>query len=137
MILTTTTCSVACQNVPCMQNLRDSWLQIWRLAARKITSEATCHAACHTMATILDQRLIDFVDVADLVEAMLSSVDLNGPAIFTDSSVALWCILINLRARVNPSLVHDTSERILRWMFVRWNPCKHLPFNLLKFDIYI
>ena len=109
-----------------METQRESWLQIWRLAARNITLESTCQAACHVMATVLDQRLVEFVDVADLVEAMLSSVDLNGPVMFTDSSVALWCILINLKARVNPGLVHDTSERVLRWVFIRWNPCENL-----------
>ena len=76
------------------------------------------------MAILLDKAFVDFVDIVDLTDSMLSSVDLNGPAIFTESAVAWWTTVISSKAKLSPGLVHDTAERILRWVIVRWSPCK-------------
>ena len=115
--------SVACQEASTKLE-RESSLQIWRLAARNVTSISTSQTACYVMTVLLHRGLVEFSDVVDVVDNMLSSVDLNGPAIFADSAVLLWCALVDLKARVNPSSIQDTSERILRWLFVRWSPCK-------------
>lgn len=75
------------------------------------------------MAVILNAQLVTYTEVADVVDTMLGSVDLNGPAVFTESAATLWSMLIVLKARENPGTMHDTSERVLRWLFVRWKPC--------------
>ena len=76
------------------------------------------------MSVILDTGLVQYREVADIVDTMLGSVDLNGPATFTESSAILWTILLNSKAKHNPGTIHDTSERVLHWLFVRWKPCK-------------
>ena len=76
------------------------------------------------MNILLQQEIVNFEDVADTVDFMLSSIDLNGPASFSDASASLWSSLIKCKARHTPALVYDTSERILRWLFNRWKPGK-------------
>jgi len=75
------------------------------------------------MAVILNTQLVIYTEVADIVDTMFGSVDLNGPAVFTESAATLWSMLIVLKVRQNPGTMHDTSERVLRWLFVRWKPC--------------
>lgn len=78
------------------------------------------------MAILLNARLVLYTEVADVVDSMLGSVDLNGPAAFTDSAATLWAVLTALKTRQNPGTAHDTSERVLRWLFIRWKPCMHI-----------
>lgn len=75
------------------------------------------------MTVILDASLIEFVDVTEIVDTMLSSVDLNGPALFTDSAVIMWTVVASLKAKYSPATTDHTSERIVRWLFIRWRPC--------------
>ncbi|MCJ1474831.1 Serine/threonine-protein kinase tel1 [Lambiella insularis] len=98
------------------------WLRIWQLAARYVSSAATSRTACHLLAVILELDLIEFVDVVDIVDTMLSSVDLNGPALLTDSAVSMWAVVANLNAKHSPATADQTSERVLRWLFIRWRP---------------
>lgn len=76
------------------------------------------------MTLLLELGLVHFADVADIVDTMFSSVDLNGPATFTDSAANLWSIIIKLKGRQCPSLIYNTAERVLGWLFIRWKPCK-------------
>ncbi|MCJ1247312.1 Serine/threonine-protein kinase tel1 [Trapelia coarctata] len=98
------------------------WLQVWQLCARSISSPLTSRASCHLMAVLLNTQLVMYNEVADVVDTMLGSVDLNGPATFTESAATLWAMIIVLKARQNPGTMHDTSERILCWLFIRWKP---------------
>ena len=74
------------------------------------------------MASILDLALIQYADVADIVDGMIKSVDLNGPAECNDSATTLWTILILLRGRENLASASEASENVLRWLFHRWSP---------------
>ena len=76
------------------------------------------------MRILLIHGAVKYEQVSDVVDLMLYSVDLNGPASFHDSVAPFWVTIIRLRAQFSPSLVHETSERIIRWWFVRWKPCK-------------
>jgi hypothetical protein len=67
----------------------------------------------------LKNDLVQFSDVCDLVDSMLSSDELNAPSLFCASAVELWAVLIGLKARHDPAKVYDTSERALRWLAVR------------------
>jgi ataxia telangiectasia mutated family protein len=76
------------------------------------------------MVILLKTGLVRYVDIADSVDTMLGSVDLHGPIEFTESAVELWRLIISSKARHNPGQIYDTSERVLRWLFTRWKPCK-------------
>lgn len=76
------------------------------------------------MKVLLELQLIDFKTAKDVIDTMLSSVELNGPVVYSDCATSLWIIILDLKARNTPSLVYDTSERILRWLFLRWRPCE-------------
>ena len=74
------------------------------------------------MASILDLGLIQYADVADIVDDMVKSVDLNGPAECNDSATTLWTILVVLKGRENLGSASEASENVLRWLFHRWSP---------------
>ena len=74
------------------------------------------------MAVLLNYGLVEYPDIADLVESMIKSVDLNGPAECDDSSTTLWTILLVLRGREHLSSASEPFDSILRWLFGRWNP---------------
>ena len=110
-------------------DLESTWLQAWRLVARNITSSATCRSACYLMMVVLGKALIKYPDISDLIDSILSSVDLNGPVDCVDSALELWSVLLVLISKEKTCSVYDTSERVIRWFFNRWKPGK--PFALL------
>lgn len=76
------------------------------------------------MACLLNVDLVHYGGVVDVVDNMITSVDLNGPADCVDSACTLWSILMVSRGRDNPGSASETSEHILRWLFNRWKPSK-------------
>lgn len=74
------------------------------------------------MASILNMSLIQYADVADIVDGMHKSVDLNGPAECDESATTLWAILVVLKGRENLGSASEASENVLRWLFHRWSP---------------
>ena len=74
------------------------------------------------MANILDSALIHYADIADIVNGMVKSVDLNGPAECDESATTLWTILVVLKGRDNLGSASEASENVLRWLFHRWSP---------------
>lgn len=105
-------------------SLKEYWLRIWRTVARLVTSTSTCRAACQLMTSILAQTLIQYADVADVVDGMIKSVDLNGPAECDEPATTLWTILVALKGRENLGSASEASENVLRWLFHRWSPAK-------------
>lgn len=105
-------------------NFREVWRSVWHLAARQITSTIACRAACQFMAVSLEVGVVQYIEIADIADRMISSIGLNGPADCTDSATTMWSVLLILRCRDNLGLVYETSEQILRWLFNRWGPCK-------------
>lgn len=74
------------------------------------------------MTYALTSKLVQYADIADLVEGMTRSVDLNGPAECDESATSLWTMLLVLRGRDNLNSAPETSGNILRWLFSRWSP---------------
>ena len=74
------------------------------------------------MGVLIDAGLIVYHDMSDNIDSMFSSIDLNGPAQFADSSVHLWLSMVHLRATHRPAMVQETSKRILQWLIARWKP---------------
>ena len=86
------------------------------------------------MAIILDRGLVGHADIVDVIDKMFSSVELNGPSAFCDSAVDLWKAVINVMAKQNPAAMQTTSERVLRWLFIRWRPCRS--FSISTTNLY-
>jgi ataxia telangiectasia mutated family protein len=105
---------------PTSANLTLEWTQVWELTVRTIASPGTARAACDLAATILHSELLDYPDIADTVESMLSSVELNGPAIITDSALALWSVMIDLRFKANPAQSQDMAKQVCAWLKAVW-----------------
>lgn len=112
------------QHVARTVDFNDFWLQTWRLVARNITSTSTCRAACQLMAVLLESGLVQYTDVADLVDSMTRSIDLNGPAECDESATVLWSILLVLRGRTHLGSVSESCDIVLNWLFNRWSPCE-------------
>jgi ataxia telangiectasia mutated family protein len=83
------------------------------------------------MNVILQLDLVQYSSIVAVLENMFSSVDLHGPALFSDSSASLWATLIRLKASENPSSAIGISERVLQWMFNKWTPSKCLQARFL------
>jgi ataxia telangiectasia mutated family protein len=77
------------------------------------------------MNVMLKLNLVQYSSIVAVLENMLSSVDLHGPTLLSDSSTSLWATLIRLKASENPSSAIGISERVLQWMFNKWTPSKH------------
>ncbi|MCJ1468855.1 Serine/threonine-protein kinase tel1 [Pseudocyphellaria aurata] len=116
--------SAAGRDFACLPDIKPIWHRAWRLAARHITLSATCRAACQLMAVVLNFELIRYNEVSDVVDNMVSSVDLNGPAECVDSASTLWSIIVLLRGREHVGSVSETSKHIIRWLCNRWSPSK-------------
>ena len=98
------------------------WPHIWRLLFRHMATSSLCRVACQTLAIILEQGLVTWSDVADLVNSMLSSSELNGPSLCDDGSTRLWVTLLWLKQRENLIVDIEMSSTILRWFYRCWNP---------------
>lgn len=78
------------------------------------------------MDVTLRMGLVDFQAIAEIVDSMISSADLHGPAILSESSCSLWLTVFDVRNSESPHGSHVTIDRMLRWLFSRWTPseCK-------------
>lgn len=75
---------------------------------------------------ILHKKLVSYVDVADIVDTIINSADLSGPAECDGSATTLWVILLKLRGQEQLDAASDISENVLRWLYKRWSPCMYL-----------
>ncbi|KAA8892921.1 hypothetical protein FN846DRAFT_923968 [Sphaerosporella brunnea] len=102
------------------------WIHVWQLCARYATSQATCRIACHIMRILISQDLITYPGIAKDVDSMLQSIDINGPAILCDSSLALWRLILAKRSTVVHSNHFDPGERLFQWCSSKWRPVQDI-----------
>jgi ataxia telangiectasia mutated family protein len=102
--------------------LKPYWYSVWQSATRAVTSLSSCRAACHLMDVLLKLDVVSFALVTASVQNMLFSIELSGPALLTDTSMAFMTTLIRERVRENPTSHDMTAERILNWLFGKWTP---------------
>ncbi|TGJ87704.1 hypothetical protein E0Z10_g1018 [Xylaria hypoxylon] len=57
-------------------------------------------------------------DISDIV----TTADVNGPAVLVDSSLILMTALLHLRNHHIPNASHATNNHVVRWMLSRWFP---------------
>ncbi|KAL4930851.1 DNA-binding protein kinase TEL1 [Aspergillus undulatus] len=101
-------------------SLKRYWQQAWDLTSRASTSQFTSRAACHLQNSILQYGLLDYAAVADTVNSMLSSVNLNGPATLSDASLELWASVVRMMAQTNPGSASNASSQICAWLRDAW-----------------
>ena len=83
---------------------------------------STSRAACHLMDVILRLNIVPFSAISETVQAMLLSIELNGPALLTETSSSFLTTIIRERIQENPTHFHSTAERILNWLLSKWTP---------------
>ncbi|KAK2050689.1 phosphatidylinositol 3 [Colletotrichum somersetense] len=103
-------------------NATTSWKHVWQIAARAISLASTCRAASLLLHTILERELVPYHDISDDINSMVTTADVNGPALLVDSSIILMLHLLALRKVKLPNASQSTSHHIIRWAFLKWNP---------------
>ncbi|KAI2462909.1 hypothetical protein F4781DRAFT_418382 [Annulohypoxylon bovei var. microspora] len=102
--------------------LRALWKQVWQIAVRAVSMTACCRASSVLLHSIITHELVPYRDIADDINSMIMSADVNGPAVVVDSSLVLMTTLLNLRNFQVPSASYATCNHVVRWMFFRWDP---------------
>ena len=100
------------------------WPHIWKLSLRHLTASATCRIASQLLTTLLTFELVKYESVAESLDNMLTSMDLNGPIECDASSLSLWTTVMKIRQSQNLLAEYDVCRTILRWLFRCWCPCK-------------
>ncbi|KAI1212423.1 uncharacterized protein F4807DRAFT_416061 [Annulohypoxylon truncatum] len=103
-------------------DLRTLWKQVWQIAVRAVSMTASCRASSVLLHSILTHELVPYSHIADDINSMIMSSDVNGPAVVTDSSLILMTTLLNVRNIQVPSASYATCNHVVRWMFFRWDP---------------
>ncbi|KAK5989152.1 Serine/threonine-protein kinase TEL1 [Cladobotryum mycophilum] len=101
---------------------KDTWRQIWHLAARSVSLPATSRAACLLLHSIIEADILPYHTLSDDINSIVTNADINGPGILCDTSLALMFHLFHERNTRLPSAGQSTSGHIIRWVFLRWNP---------------
>lgn len=99
-----------------------SWRHLWQIAARAISLPNTSRAASVLLHSILERDLVPYHDVSDDINSIVTTADVNGPAVLVDSSIMLMLYLLTLRNVKQPNASQSTSHHIIRWVFLKWNP---------------
>lgn len=61
-------------------------------------------------------------EVMDSINIIITNSDISGPAVLVDSSLVLMLHLLGIRNASSPNASQATSNHIIRWVFVKWNP---------------
>lgn len=76
------------------------------------------------MDILLRLKIVPFSAVSELVQSMLLSIEIAGPALVTETSSSLLVTLLRERTAENPTYFDLTADRILYWLFSKWTPSK-------------
>ncbi|KAI0841594.1 hypothetical protein F5Y06DRAFT_293294 [Hypoxylon sp. FL0890] len=98
------------------------WKQIWQIAVRAVSMTTSCRASSVLLHSIIVHELVSYRDIADDINSMIMTADVNGPAVVVDSSLILMTTLLHLRNFQLPSASYATCNHVIRWMFFRWDP---------------
>ncbi|KAI8958799.1 Serine/threonine-protein kinase tel-1 [Daldinia sp. FL1419] len=98
------------------------WKQIWQIAVRSVTMTTNCRASSVLLHSIITHDLVPYRDIADDINSMIMTADVNGPAVVVDSSLVLMTTLLHLRNFQIPSASYTTCNCVVRWVFFRWDP---------------
>ncbi|KAF2087943.1 hypothetical protein K490DRAFT_40640, partial [Saccharata proteae CBS 121410] len=102
--------------------LKSSILTAWHLTSRTLTAAASCRAASHLMDMLLRLGLLEYAEVAEFIDAMISSADLHGPVILADTTSSLWVTVLHMKSSGSPHTSQSIADRMIRWVFSKWAP---------------
>lgn len=83
---------------------------------------ANCRASSILLHSIITNKLVTYRDIADDINSIVTTADVNGPAVVVDSSLVLMTTLLHLRNQQLPGASYATCNHVVRWMFFRWDP---------------
>ncbi|KAG0649001.1 Telomere length regulation 1, partial [Hyphodiscus hymeniophilus] len=115
----------SCTNQPAAKEgvMVDS-LQLWHIGARALTYSATCRAASSQLHAMLARGVVQYHDVGEDVEAIITAADTSGPVLLCDSSIFLMMHLLNVRVTEVPGASLVACSHATRWLLSRWNPAE-------------
>ncbi|KHO00714.1 Serine/threonine-protein kinase tel-1 [Metarhizium album ARSEF 1941] len=100
----------------------DQWKQLWHLAVRSVSIPTTCRAACLLLHQMIEMELLPYNATSEDIDGIVTTADVNGPGILCDTSLILMFHLFHARNAALPSASQATSNHIIRWVFLKWNP---------------
>lgn len=71
---------------------------------------------------MLVTNLVQYQEVGEDVNAMITSADVSGPVTLCDSSLFLMMHLLNVRVTEVPGASLLVCQHVIRWLFAQWNP---------------
>jgi ataxia telangiectasia mutated family protein len=120
-------CSLAPKSVALDGSLGALWKQVWQVAVRSVSMTGTCRAAGFLLNSIITNQLLTYNEIMADISDMVTTADVNGPAVLVDSSLILMTALLQLRNHHLPNASHATNNHVVRWMLSRWYPGEWLP----------
>lgn len=102
----------------------DIWRQLWSIAVRSLSQPALCRGSCLLLQTLLDADVLPKHTLTADLNSFITTADVNGPAILCDTSISLMSCLLHERNVRLPSASQITSNQVIRWAFLKWNPSK-------------
>ncbi|KAI3344085.1 phosphatidylinositol 3 [Ustulina deusta] len=114
--------SLTAKSVPLDGSFDTLWKQAWQVAVRSVSMAGTCRAASFLLYCILKNKLLTYNEVMGDISDMVTTADVNGPAVLVDSSLILMTTLLQFRNHHLPNASHATNNHVIRWMFSRWFP---------------
>lgn len=101
------------------------WKQLWHVGARALTYSATCRAASTQLHAMLATGVVQYHEIGEDVEAMITLADISGPVLLCDSSILLMMHLLHVRVTEVPGTSLIACSHVTRWLLSRWNPGKY------------
>lgn len=71
---------------------------------------------------IIEKDLLPYNTISEDIDGIVTTADVNGPGLVCDTSLALMLHLLHARNARLPSASQATSNHIIRWVFLKWNP---------------
>lgn len=75
--------------------------------------------------------MVNYHAVSNDINDIVTTADVNGPSILTDSTLLLMLHLLKLRNLKLPNASQTTCSHVIRWVFRRWDPGKPRPVHLI------
>jgi len=95
---------------------------MWQLVVRSVSLPGVSRASCVLLRTLLEADLVSYHVISNDINDIVTTADVNGPAVLTDSSLLLMLHLLQLRNLKLPSASQSTCNHVIRWVFLKWNP---------------
>ncbi len=97
-------------------------MQFWHIGTRSLTFSGTCRAAAVELHALLSRKLVQYHDISEDINSMVTTADTNGPVALSDSSILLMTHLLHARVTEVPGASLVASLHVIRWLFAKWNP---------------